>query len=329
MSAMRQMMIAAALIAAPAAAQHQHHQHHQHAPAAKPVQQVPRPAPPNAQLQAQLAALNAAVARYRDFEVAKREGWKKFGGDGPLMGEHWYLPKERGGLDYVGRQPIDVRRPSNLMYTTIGGKRVLTGVTFNVRIAPGQPVPEGFAGASDVWHVHDFEQAVGAALKDRPVLRWMAQNWLLGPMRAKGDDHTRLAMIHVWVGVPNPDGPFADKNRLLPYLKLGLPTAFASGASMDAAKGLHLATPQGCSESIDGGAWIANIGAGTKRELHRACAAAAAHVREGLASRDPRHVNAMGEHGWHAFDASWQRLLTPEQKARIAAITEHGEHGSH
>jgi hypothetical protein len=326
MSAMRQTLIAAALAAAPAAGQHQHHHH---APAAA-AQANPAPqAAPNALLDSQLAQLRAATARYENFDVAKREGWKKFGGDGPLMGEHWYLPKERGGLDLTGRQPIDFRRPSNLMYTNIGGRRVLTGVTFNVRIAPGQPGPEGFAGASDVWHVHDVEHALGAALKDRPVLRWMAQNWLLGPMHAKGDHHTRLAMIHVWVALPNPDGVFADQNRLIPYLKLRLPAAFANRASLEAAKGLHLATPQGCADSVDGGAWIANVPGRTKRELYRACAAAAAHVREGLASADPRHVNAMGEHGWHMFDSAWQRLLTAEQKARIAAITEHGEHGSH
>jgi hypothetical protein len=34
----------------------------------------------------------------------------------------------------------------------------------------------------------------------------------------------------------------------------------------------------------------------------------------------------MGEHGWAMFDAAWQRLLSAEQKARIAAITEHGSH---
>jgi hypothetical protein len=174
--------------------------------------------------------------------------------------------------------------------------------------------------------VHDFQHAVGAALKDRPLLRWMAQNWVFGPMHAKGDHRIRLAMVHVWVGVPNPDGPFADHNRVLPYLKLGLPAAFASGGSLNAAKGLHLATRQGCAESIDGGAWIANLPGATKRELHRACAAAAAHVRQGLGSRDPRQVNAMGEHGWAMFDAAWQRLLSAEQKARIAAITEHGSH---
>jgi hypothetical protein len=134
MSAMRHVFCAAALIAAPAAAQHQHHHH---PPAAPVVQPVPKAAP-NALLEAQLAQLRAATARYHDFEVARREGWKKFGGDGPLMGEHWYLPKERGGVDYLSGHPIDFRRPSNLMYTAIGGKRVLTGVTFNVRLALGE-----------------------------------------------------------------------------------------------------------------------------------------------------------------------------------------------
>lgn len=321
------MMIAAALLAAPAAAQHQHHDQ---APAAPGGQnQAHGPQSRNGLLEAQLAGLNAAVARYRDFEMAKREGWKKFGGDGPLMGEHWYLPKERGGLDLVGRQPIDPARPSNLMYTDIGGKRVLTGVTFNVRIAPGQPVPEGFAGSADKWHVHDFEHALATVLKDRPMLRWAANNWFLGPMRKRGDNHTRLAMVHVWTGLPNPDGLFADQNRLLPYLKLSLPADYAIGATLEAAKGLHLATPRGCAERIDGGAWVANINLATRRELHRVCAAAARHVRAALSSRDPRHVNAMGEHGWRMFDAAWQRLLTAEQKARIASITEHGEHGSH
>jgi hypothetical protein len=35
----------------------------------------------------------------------------------------------------------------------------------------------------------------------------------------------------------------------------------------------------------------------------------------------------MAEHGWAMFSADWERSLTPEQQARIAAITEHGEVG--
>lgn len=271
------------------------------------------------QTQAELRTVEAAVARYRDFAVAEREGWKKFGGDGPMVGEHWFLPPEKGGLDYRAGQPLDLRRPSNLMYTWINGRRVLTGVTFNVRIGPRDPVPAGFTGNADPWHVHDFRAAVAAATKDRPVLRWLANGWL--NQNWKGQE--RVAMLHVWVGGPaNPDGPFAHYNRALPYLKLNLPAAYAAGASMGAAKGLSLATDKGCAEQIDGALWIANAGR-SKARLHAACKAAADHVRPVLATRDPRQINTMAEHAWAMFDAAWKRELSPEQQARIAAITEH------
>lgn len=45
---------------------------------------------------AQIHGVARAVERSRDFAVAERDGWKKFGGDEPLMGEHWLLP---GGPD--------------------------------------------------------------------------------------------------------------------------------------------------------------------------------------------------------------------------------------
>ncbi|WP_118857959.1 hypothetical protein [Sphingomonas mesophila] len=305
---------AAAVLVTAAAAQH--HDHH----AMPAVQAGPQPRA----TEAQLATVRAAVARYADFEVARREGWKKFGGDGPLMGEHYSLPPEKGGIDYVSGMPLDFRRPSNLMYTFVNGKRVLTGVAFNVRIAPGEPVPEGFAGSADVWHVHDFPKAVAAALQDRPLLRWVADRF--GPQHfvGKGDGRGRLAMVHVWTGpIPNPDGPFAHRNRAIPYAKLGLPFAFAEGASEHAARGLQLAAPNGCAETIDGALWVANAGA-HKARLHAACKAAADHVRIGLKSGTKVQVNTMAEHGWAMFDAQWKRALTPAQQARIAAITEHG-----
>lgn len=306
------------LLAAAAAAQHQHHQP---VPAYAPA---PQPA-----LQAQqLAAVRAAVARYADPAVAEREGWKKFGGDGPLMGEHYSLTPDRGGVDYVSGMPLDFRRPSNLMYTMLNGRKVLTGVAFNVRIAPGEPVPEGFAGDADVWHVHDFPKAVAAALQDRPLLRWIADRW--GPQHfvGKGDGRGRLAMVHVWTGpIPNPDGPFAHRNRAIPYAKLGLPIAFAEGASESAARGLHLATAKGCAESIDGQLWIANGSSAAKRKLHAACRTAVDHLRPALASGRKDEVNRMAEHAWVMFDTEWRRTLTPAQQARIAAITEHGPAG--
>lgn len=270
--------------------------------------------------EAQLATLRHALVRYADFGAARREGWKKFGGDGPLVGEHWYLPVERGGVDYRSGQPLDFTRPSSLMYTDIGGQRVLTGVTFNVRLADGEPVPEGFAGPGDIWHVHDFRAFFAAAMQDRPIGRWLVQR----AMEKRWGERKRLAMIHVWAGaIPNPDGPFAHYNRLVPYLKLGLPAAMAEGASLEAARGLNLATPSGCSVAIDGAVRMAGAGNGAKSRLHSACKAAAAHVADGLRSGSKAQVNRMAEHGWAMFDAAWNRELTAEQKARIAAVTEH------
>lgn len=281
--------------------------------AATPMPSLPPAARP------QVQAAHRAAERYRDFAIAEREGWKKFGDDGPMVGEHWYLPLDKGGVDYRAGQPIDFSRPSNLMYTWIGGRRVLTGLTYNVRIGPDDPVPEGFAGDRDSWHVHDFRAGVAAATRDRPILRWLANGWLDKHWRGA----ERMAMLHVWVGGPaNPDGVFAHYNRALPYLKLGLPAGHASGASLAAARGLNLATENGCRVQIDGALWIANAG-GAKKRLHAACKAAADHVRPVLASGDKARINLMAEHAWAMFDAAWNRELTPEQRARIAALTEH------
>jgi hypothetical protein len=278
----------------------------------------------SAQAQEQLAQLTDGIRPYHDFAEAKRRGWRQFGGeDEPLMGEHWFRP---GGPDYVAGMPIDWSQPSNLMYTDIAGRKVLTGVAYTVRLAPREPVPAGFDGPNDKWHVHDFEKAIAAALQDRPILRWLANGWIDRNYRSKGDDRGRVAMVHAWVTIPNPDGVFADYNRTLPYLKLGLPAAHAEGASMAAAKGLNLATADGCKDGIDGGLWIANVDRRTTKRVKAACADAAAHVRQGLATGDKARINQMGEHGWRMFDAAWRRELSLAQRERIAAMSEHGDH---
>ena len=268
----------------------------------------------------QIHQVAAAVERYRDFEVAKREGWTKFGGDEPLMGEHW---SHKNGPDYIAGDPLDFTRPSNLMYTEIGGKKVLTGVAFVVRLGDGELVPEGFAGSADKWHVHDFVRAVEAALSDRPFLRWLANGWLDQNYRNKGDNRGRLAMAHVWVTIPNPDGIFADHNRAIPYLKLGLPASHAKGASMAAAQGLNMATTRGCGELIDGRLWIANASKAVSRALHKQCRAEAATIRAAL-SAAPAELNRVAAQAYARFEANWNRSLTPAQRARIAAMTEHG-----
>lgn len=272
---------------------------------------------------AELATVRAALARYADFAVAEAEGWRPFGGDEPLMGQHFFHPD---GPDYVHGDPLDYARPSNLMYTEMDGRMVLTGASFNVRLGPGEPVPEGFPGDADVWHVHDFEAAIAAATEERPVLRWLAGWWLDGPFGEGGDGRMRLAMVHVWFEPPNPDGPFADHNRLLPYLELGLPLEHAEGASLAAARGLALATPDGCENALAGRLWIADVSWRVGREIMRGCEAAAA--RAAVALGEPAAaLNAAGEAAWAEVSALLDARLTGDQKRRIEAMVEHGSHG--
>src|SRR5687767_6426868 len=70
----------------------------------------------SADLEKQVAAVRSATERYRDFANAQRDGYKLFGKEGPLMGEHWYR------ADIV-KAPLDLKRPSTLQYATINGKR--------------------------------------------------------------------------------------------------------------------------------------------------------------------------------------------------------------
>ncbi|APE27751.1 hypothetical protein [Aurantiacibacter gangjinensis] len=275
---------------------------------------------------AQLEEVRAAVERYRDFRAAERDGWEPFGDDEPLMGRHYH---NSNAPDYVHGDALDFSRPNNLMYTEIDGEMVLTGVAFVVRLGEGEPVPQGFAGSRDRWHVHDFVAAIDAATEERPIIRWLANRWLDDNYRNNGDMRGRLAMVHAWVTLDNPDGIYADYNRTLPYLKLGLPHSYWHGASEEAARGLNLATEGGC-EAQNGTLWIADTSRRQNRTIAAACEEGANMVR-GALGEGPQAVNRAGERAWAHFDGVWQTTLTEEQRARVAAMSEHGSdgHGDH
>ena len=128
-------LLAAALPAPVLAQEHVHDAHATHALSARDAEAQ----------RAQIEAVRAATERYRDHANAVKDGFRLFGQEGPLMGEHWYR------RDLVGL-PLDLRRPSTLQDANIGGRKVLVGVAYSVYRRPGEPLPEGFAGADDHWH---------------------------------------------------------------------------------------------------------------------------------------------------------------------------------
>ena len=289
------------LVAEPAAAQHEHHV-------------APTPVV-DSTLARQLDAVRAATERYRDHRNAVADGYKLFGADGPLMGEHWFRP------DLV-KQPLDLARPATLQYAVINGKRELIGVAFNVYQRPGEPLPEGFAGSSDHWHVHDIPKLAEALVANRPLLRRAVQRRAAEGKVGAGDHRSQLVMLHAWVWSDNPDGMFAQQHRTLPYLRAGLPADWAKSGSAAAAWGVSLVR-NGCARELDRLDRLAKLSRAQREQLSAACSAAAADVRAAAAEANSAdQLNGRAAAAWQTLADLRDKTLTAEQKKRLGAVME-------
>lgn len=273
------------------------------------------------QTRAELALVAEAVERYRDIAVAKAEGWRAFGGDEPMVGQHWNHPE---GPDYTLDTPLDFTRPNNLMYTWIEGEPVLTGVAFVVRVGDGEPMPEGFTGSADHWHVHDLETILAGTLADRPILRWLGRRWVDNSFPGGEDGRKRLAMLHVWVTVPNPDGPFALHNTALPYLKHGLSPQDAPRFDDAVARGLALAVPEGCDNVFGGRLWLAQATRSQRRRVMDTCAEVSASIRAALPSGIDHAAPVAAEAADRMAGVYWI-TLERAQHDKVASLSDHGD----
>jgi hypothetical protein len=84
---------AASLVAAALPAQGHDHAHPTSAPAASAS---------TASGDAEVERVRQATARYRDIDVARREGYRLFGMEGPLVGEHWVPSRRRAPAAGLG-----------------------------------------------------------------------------------------------------------------------------------------------------------------------------------------------------------------------------------
>jgi hypothetical protein len=175
---------------------------------------------PAADTAALLASVRHAAARFADPEEARLAGYRPLGPDFPGMGDHWIhgFRMVRGGEDPA--------HPPVLTYLRTPEGYRFTGVAFARILLPGEDPPQWpYPGA---WHDH-------SGSVDEETL---ALNPHSGPHAGAGEP--RLAMLHAWVGLENPDGVFAQDNWAVPFARLGLAAPARPTAAMG--KALFLAS---------------------------------------------------------------------------------------
>lgn len=166
-----------------------------------------------------IVAARTGTAVYRDVEVARAAGYRPVGPDFPGMGRHWVHPA------LILRDTLDPAAPPILEYAEIAGRPTLVGVAYAKLVRNDTP-PRGLPVPSAAWHFHQGTVEEESFLRSHAGLGHL----MPGP---------RIAVLHAWIWLENPDGLLATDNWALPYARLGL--RLPPGASPDAARAVGLA----------------------------------------------------------------------------------------
>ena len=112
-------------------------------------------------------------------------------------------------------------------------------------------------------------------------------------------------------------------------LKHGLDPSYAASLFEGAARGLDLATEDGCDNAYGGKLWIGDVKRRAKRAIMRTCKAEAARIAAAMDghAEHPEHVFAEAQAAHERIEAVFEEQLSPDQRRRIAMMTEHGDHG--
>ena len=166
-----------------------------------------------------IAEARAGTAAYRDAQVARAAGYRPVGPDFPGMGRHWVHPA------LILRDTLDPAAPPILEYAEIAGRPTLVGVAYAKLVRDDTP-PSGLPVPAAAWHFHQGTVEEESFLRSHAGLGHLVP----GP---------RIAVLHVWIWLENPDGLLATDNWALPYARLGYRRP--PGASQEAARAMGLA----------------------------------------------------------------------------------------
>jgi hypothetical protein len=140
------------------------------------------------------------------------------------MGEHWV------NVARILENQFDPARPSVLTYITDGGGRRLAGVAYTALLSEGEQPPRSVVPQA-YWHEHN-----GSVAEESLPLHHGA-----GTAARVGSGALRLSILHAWVWLPNPVGPFVTDNWTLPLARLGVDGSRRT-LSADAIRGVSLAS---------------------------------------------------------------------------------------
>ncbi len=240
--------------------------------------QQPLPRAPDASDSAVRTFLTRAregTARYADRANAVADGYHAIGVESPGMGQHWV---------HVGRLlagQLDPARPQILNYAMVRGRPMLVGVGYAIPAHDTLELPPAPVSRA-AWHFH------ASTVEDEELLPTHR-------MAGMADTGLRIAVLHAWVWVENPEGVFTPDNWALPWVRLGL--APPPGMPVDASRAVSL---------VSGGddffaALLTHLG-GADSETTRHIRAVLREARDGMEER----VHALGAAGAvTAEDLAW------------------------
>ncbi|MEP6619785.1 MAG: hypothetical protein ABJE47_10730 [bacterium] len=175
-----QMLVISALIAPPLVAQDAHKH--------DGMAGMDRGSMVSLKAQREIASVEKSVEPLNSTDAARAAGFHPVFGWIPTMGVHWVnTPRMARG------QQVDLKAPSNLMFSRINGRDSLVGAAYAFYSPITDSTRPSLFDGGPTWHEHTQLAPAGQT----------------------------LVMLHVWF-VPSPDGPFAGTNPNLPFWALGL-----------------------------------------------------------------------------------------------------------
>jgi hypothetical protein len=240
-----------------------------------------------------LTQARLGTARYREPDSARLAGYRPVGPDFPGMGRHWVHPS------LILRDTVEAGEPSVLEYAEISGQLTLVGVAYAVLVKDGA-APTSLPVPPAAWHFHQGTVEEESFLRSHAGLGHV----MPGP---------KIAVLHAWIWLDNPDGVLATDNWALPYARMGYRAPAALARTV--ARALALAADDGGRAYLE--ALIHAVGQPNDEEM-KALSAVVARHQVSARVQAPNVANL--EACWSALWDEVKSSVGPEVWERLAAL---------